>query len=897
MSTKIRLSKQINPSNARDTAVAPYNFVPLNDELVSVDPKWLPPHNVYDEGKLHSGTISCALTTVSPVYIRAPLDPEQFKDLESNEDKRRLYTERLRNRPDFFYTDPLRTPRIPGSSLRGMVRTMVEIIGHGKFESGAKEPLVFRSIGDITDHGDRYRRQILQEDERGRDERGKLYYAYTPRVRAGYLVQEQGNWRIYPAQSIQGTSFARLSLRRLNEIRQSATHMVNEESVQGLEPVAGCKNAHYIYIQSGPWVHQRVRGGLIRMRYAKVLRASGEPGAGLVKGVVACSGDMFSKRSEAVVFPLDEMAEPLPVSDDLILTYRGQISQEQQHLLGDEGVLTAPDSGDASLGEDGRPLHRQPVFYLLDTDGNLVFFGHTMMMRLPYPHSPRDYVPERLRQEETVDLAESIFGYTKSQGKSVERAYAGRVFFEDAILEPDQKDIWLSEKPLTPRILATPKPTAFQQYLVQTHPDAVKVGETRDGRAKWQKFLADYTMPGPDNASGGETTLRGYKLYWQSNGRVSMKDIAEPKERLDETWIDKRGSEPVERTKRDSQYTQMRPVKGDVAFRFQVRFENLASHELGALLWALELPDAPAGQEYLHKIGMGKPHGLGSIRLEPTLFLENRQARYGQLFNQNEKGDSDWFAPARNGDKAHFVERFEAFMQEQLDASTTNFTDRTRIQALLKLMSYPGPAGEQRRYLEIERPDSSSRRGKHNEYRDRPVLPSPLSTPPAVPGKPERAEPDLPDIATPEGGDSPRHVMAAQMYQVTEPEPPRPVNEALVGDILTAIKSSGDSGIKQDVQPAVTPEKKAPAVERPASAADIKPNMVLMGTVVSVEHNRVVVQLETPDADEASLMLDQIVPDVNQAELAERFPAGSMLQAKVRRINKRGRVQLTLRGL
>jgi hypothetical protein len=69
-----------------------------------------------------------------------------------------------------------------------------------------------------------------------------------------------------------------------------------------------------------------------------------------------------------------------------------------------------------------------------------------MMMRLPYLHTPIDFVPEDLRREEDLDLAEAIFGYTKSRGEGKARAYASRVFVGDALLEPGQSNIWWSDE-------------------------------------------------------------------------------------------------------------------------------------------------------------------------------------------------------------------------------------------------------------------------------------------------------------------------------------------------------------------------------------------------------------------------------------------------------------------
>ncbi len=94
-----------------------------------------------------------------------------------------------------------------------------------------------------------------------------------------------------------------------------------------------------------------------------------------------------------------------------------------------------------------------------------------------------------------------------------------------------------------------------------------------------------------------ETRIRGHKQYWHKGEKPDIE--ATVKER-----------------QLESQVTRISPLATGVSFRFRVRFENLREEELGALLWALMLP-GEEGQEYRHKIGMGKPLGMGAIEISP----------------------------------------------------------------------------------------------------------------------------------------------------------------------------------------------------------------------------------------------------------------------------------------
>ncbi|MGB0384012.1 MAG: TIGR03986 family type III CRISPR-associated RAMP protein [Ardenticatenaceae bacterium] len=787
-----------NPTAEKDTALAPYNFVPLPEKVVILQPEELPDQGVYHPDH-HTGHIDCVLITESPLYVRCPFTPEEFDKQQQQEQdgKKRDFRDQIKNKSDFFYTDPDKTPRIPGSSLRGMLRTLVEIVSYSKIEYVTHQQLVYRSVGDTTSHGKKYRNRLMRDDGLGY-ERRKQYYKYTPLMQAGYIKEKNGDWYIQPAQEIGGTTFARL---RIDHIPK------------GLPLVDGCKNAFDIYIQPGPYDYQKVRGGFIRVKYSKVWRVSGKAGRDLIKGTLAYSGPMVSKRTEAVVFGPNEDADLIPISDDLVRAYREQVSKEQEDILGDSnGVL-----------REG-----QPIFYLMEEDKKrkkqLVFFGHTMMMRLPYHKSPLDFIPEMLRRPTDLDMAEAIFGYTKETGEGKARAYAGRVFIGDAVLGANQGDVWLKpEEPIIPRILAGAKPTTFQHYLVQKTPDPKQVGRTRDGRPKFAKELADYASDG--------TVLRGHKLYWHK-GQVTLDNIAETIEKLRE--ISKKG-------KPDTQHTHFRPVKNGVLFRFRIQFENLSSEELGALLWVLSLP-GKSKQKYRHFIGMGKPLGMGAIRVQPTLYLSDRQARYSSLFD--EKSDDGWnmATEAANEEQMQdLIKKFDDFIRKEIEAEgKSSLAEVERIAMLLKMLQWPGPDKELTRYLEIERQHPRAKRGKLNEYKTRPVLPDPLHVEEPIDGE----------------------------------EPPPAINTT---------KKAKKSAPKAKLE-----------LSYPTSADEIQAGMYLEGRVTRVESSRVVVDIGV--GGEATLQKPHIVPKIRDVyDLKERFPIDKKIRVWVKGRNKRGRIQLTMK--
>ncbi|MGH7456836.1 MAG: TIGR03986 family type III CRISPR-associated RAMP protein, partial [bacterium] len=109
------MPKHTNPLRTDRTAIAPYNFVPLPEKLVEINPEALPDQDRYLNSH-HSGYVECQLTTESPLYVRCALTIEEFEKLQTEEKRKKPFRDDLKNTPDFFYTHEVSEPVIPGSS-------------------------------------------------------------------------------------------------------------------------------------------------------------------------------------------------------------------------------------------------------------------------------------------------------------------------------------------------------------------------------------------------------------------------------------------------------------------------------------------------------------------------------------------------------------------------------------------------------------------------------------------------------------------------------------------------------------------------------------------------------------------------------------------------------------
>lgn len=712
MSDFVVLPKQGTPLTPDRTSRAPYNFVPLPERVVAAveSPASLPRHDTYtDPTYPHSGWIEVRLTTKSPLFIRAPLTRTHYDYQESRPERdvtgsttNTDFKRRVKNISNFFHRGDDRYPVIPGSTLRGMLRTLIEIAGYGKLTEVTERSLVYRAVGDTSSLGTWYRRQMLGNNMGAGATRILNYPSH--RVHGGYLCKHHGHWAIRPARSDAAT------------FEESLIHLDYGHAPSWVD--SGSQMVHDVFIKPEPRRREDRGHDNLSLQLARTSTGvlAAQPGVdkpeGWLPAKLVVSGHMEGdneKHMHCAIYEADETAPPILI-DDAVWAQYGL----------DRDMTRASDRETRRLEKAGDPL-----FYLLDDQNNLVFFGPTMMFRIPYRNRVIDLVPPPLRNPVDIDLADAIFGYIRKpenfpsnalppQGDR-SRTYAGRVSVSDAVLETEEN----SEIPFTPafspRILASPKATAFQHYLVQSN-DCVTD----------QESLSHYDSPTVDDQGrdcGEPTVIRGHKLYWHQGPRT----IDQLRERS-ENWI---SSHTGEVKNNSTQHTRMRPVAPGKTFVCKIRFDNLSDVELGALCWALN-PSGEFDKKYVHSIGMGKPFGMGAVSIEATLLKTDRNARYSRCFTIGpqawETGSDtttrlDITQPAtRNA----IVEPFERYVMTALGIGGENPPPLARLQRvaiLLNLMEWPGRTGLD---AGSYRPGPPGGDSDFRLWRRRPVLPSPL---------------------------------------------------------------------------------------------------------------------------------------------------------------------------
>lgn len=317
-----------------------------------------------------------------------------------------------------------------------------------------------------------------------------------------------------------------------------------------------------------------------------------------------------------------------------------EIKNEEQRLKNLKDNVLVPGARINFLENAKEYVRIVPCFYTVE-NGRVKAFGTNPYFRIPYNKGIADHVPANLKINK-IDFADAVFGYRDKWG--------GRVFFEDLYLKDGVRAVF--ERPDKHKILMGPQPTSFQFYL-----------EPKDNEAAtWDDG----------------TNIRGYKLYWHKKC----------------DWQD-RGN-----AKNSSLQKEIQPLKPGHTFIGRIRFENLCKIELGALCALFTLG---AEKNICYKMGMGKPLGMGTVKITGNLFLQGPDY-YTHLFTKQSTFD-ECDEPA---DITGFANAFYEYVKAELENSNVKNEYKyylERLQELCYIMSVDKITNdkwsEETKYLDI----------------------------------------------------------------------------------------------------------------------------------------------------------------------------------------------------
>lgn len=197
-------------------------------------------------------------------------------------------------------------------------------------------------------------------------------------------------------------------------------------------------------------------------------------------------------------------------------------------------------------------------------------------------------------KRQKLSLAEQVFGFVSSDSDENTTnnipAYASRVKVSFAHLARNENNYY--EQPGIMKILGSPKLPAPAMYF----------------KPKYDLGEGGYIAKAQLDPTHHEP--QGRKIYLHHQNAIN-----------DRNW---RAWKTTKENENLKQKAKVKPLKRGIEFFFHLDFTNLSATELGMLCYVLA-PD----EHFHHKLGMGKPLGLGSVKIEPVgLFYIDRKKRY-----------------------------------------------------------------------------------------------------------------------------------------------------------------------------------------------------------------------------------------------------------------------------
>jgi len=552
---------------------APYNFVPLNKRVVL--PYWgkYVSHDLPFENS-QSGELQIVLTAHSPMFVqngRAQNDKEQTVGKFSEFEGKHF---------------------IPGSSLKGMIRSVLEIMSFAQLSN------------KVNDH--RYAVRDLSPA-------AKTIYLNNfkaSEVSAGWLRKTKNGDYIIEDCGQPG----RISHRHLDEILGTDFSTYFAEGGRFRRNSDEEKAAQFKYNRFGTRERQQsfefVKDSAGRQIYEiqpdgkkqGTIVFTGQPGP----RKQGRNGRWSGHHLEFIFFPVQE---EIVVSEDVMNNFFFAYHEADKNRWSVDWK-----NWRAKLAKN----ERIPVFFKKDKEGKVAHFGLSFLYKLPYKHSIKESI-EKHQTEKGIDLAEAIFGYIREEKNSVDslkgRVHIGHAFSNDSQLDEKKQEV-----------LSGPKASYYPNYIRQ------KV----NGNGKTSRYATFMDR---------EPEIAGWKRYpIHSGSEVQSNPLPEgvSKEILS-TFV---------------------PIKSGATFNFSIRYHNLKSIELGALLSAISFHLTP---NTFHSIGMAKPLGYGKCSLTIAGMSEEDQ-------------------------KVH-LGKFEAFMDVSLGYATATWYQSAQITELMTMVSEHQNAG------------------------------------------------------------------------------------------------------------------------------------------------------------------------------------------------------------
>ena len=398
---------------------APYNFVPLNKHIFF--PEWAQQisHDIpFSDGE--SGIIDITVKAESPIFIR---NASQDKD-----DNNFSYISGQGETKQYF---------IPGTSLKGMIRSVLEIMSYGKMQFVDNRKYTWRELS-TPEYSNRFTKNFESE----------------PLVKAGFIKIIDGEWQLFPCKYARieqchldseiGVSKIRAKEKYDYWIKTKNKKLINNFTISELGTKVFEK-------QCGKFRKATLEGDTLGQ-----LVFTGQIKERLDKG----EGEHGTKRKHLEFVFYNEFQDSIPINSqmrkDFVLNHSDDRNKEKHK------TALSPNKEWGYWKDKLYNGERMPVFWL-GTYPKIDSFGLAMLFRLPLKYSVHDLIkrvnPDHIGHTEKnfrPDLTDCIFGHSVGS-----KTLKGRVQFSHALCISKNPEVL----ELKQNVLSSPKPTFYFNYL------------------------------------------------------------------------------------------------------------------------------------------------------------------------------------------------------------------------------------------------------------------------------------------------------------------------------------------------------------------------------------------------------------------------------------------------
>ena len=523
---------------------APYNFVSPSKQVYEYKAGALNGHHeLKEEG--YTGEIAYEITAETPIIV----------DSGKKDNNGRSMGEFHKNAEGKY--------SIPGSTMRGLIRNNVQILGLSGIGDDIDDyNLMYRNVAGGLD-GKRYN-EILGSKQLRINAGNKSYaVGVLLNVHAGYVKNENGTYTIYQTcidsikKEFQGMNYYVLSERNIvsdylqsqklhkpfsyDFFLQNGKSILQHEFVAFRKEVKENRRVDYIGVKNKAY-KPYIEEVSYEIANLKDVTKVGMPGKYKNKGYVVSTGAMNKKKAVYIIPEIDMKKESIKIPPKDIEAFNIDINKRENSLkqFGGREFFDLPEEG-----------KMRPVFYI--QKGSRLYFGFTPRLRMFYDNSIKEGLSKAHKGNKT-DYCKAMFGFASDK-----KSFKSRLSFSDAVVSSKTQ-----EEQTKKVILAEPKPTSYLDYLKAIEGKGVTY-------------------------NNDDFELRGIKQYW-------LHKEADP------------GTFDI---KREKVASGIRPLEKGTKFTGKVRFQNLTKDELGLLLWSIQLK--PESQMNL---GKAKAFGYGRISLK-----------------------------------------------------------------------------------------------------------------------------------------------------------------------------------------------------------------------------------------------------------------------------------------